>query len=194
MRIPAGLLAASSRVLVKIALCLAVLFVSVSEMNAQSQSEDIQTQIKAEFIERFAHYIEWPEEAFETKTAAFTVCIEGDEPMAPLLQRVLENGRIKERPTLLVSLKEGESPTGCQILYIGHREKDRVEAIVQWIGRAPVLTIGDSLGNAENLVHINLFPEGSHVRFAINAASAKEKGLIVSSKLLVLARPAKGDH
>ena len=156
----------------------------------QPQSRNLESEVKAEFIERFAHYIEWPPVAFEADTTAFTVCVIGDGGMDTLLEKVLAKTKIKGRQSMLVLMREGESPAGCHILYIGSGERDQVENIVRQIGESPVLTIGDSLEAKDYLVHINLFLEGSHVRFTINAAAAKANGLNMSAKLLALARPA----
>lgn len=172
-----------------LALCLAALCPQAPQAATRADHGELEYEIKAEFVERFAYYVEWPAEAFASDTSAFTICVEGDSPMRANLEKILANRRIKARPALVIGLKAGESSTGCHILYLAPSEWERVEEIVGQIGDSAVLIVGDSLGFAESGVHITLFLEGSHVRFSINAVSARANGLILSAKLLALARP-----
>jgi len=149
----------------------------------------VEEEVKVEFIERFTEFVEWPPEAFASKTSEFNVCTEGEGPLAPRIGALLGKGRIKDRPVRVRALKPGEEASGCHLLYIAPSESDGVDRIVRQIGKAPVLTIGDKAGWGKRGVLINLFLQGSHVRFAINAAASKASGLNVSVKLLVLARP-----
>ena len=166
-----------------------LLWYTTQGIPAQAPSLSLENEIKAEFIERFTYYIDWPAEAFDSDSAAFTVCIDGEGPLRPRLENLLAKGRIKDRPVLLRVLDSGESADGCHILYIAPSERSLADHAVQKVWRAPVLTIGDSPGLTKRGVIINMFLEGPNVRFAINIEAAKANGLAVSSKLLTMARP-----
>lgn len=147
----------------------------------------VEQEVKAEFIHRFTDYIEWPSTAFPSDTSAFVVCFEGDGPLMRRLERILAGVRVKGHPARFRPLKDGE-PAGCHILYIAPGARGRLPALLRACARAPVLTVGDSPGFLDHGVLINLFVEGPHVRFAINADAAEARGLTVSSRLRVLAR------
>lgn len=160
----------------------------IAVVAAQEASKSLELEVKAEFIERFTYYIDWPPEAFPSDTGAFSLCIEGEGPMRSRLESILADDRIKERHVALRTLKSGDSAMDCHILYIAPSERGRVDQIVRRIGGAPVLTIGDTPGFARAGVIINMFLEGPHVRFAINAEAARAHGLAVSAKLMAMAR------
>ena len=159
---------------------------------APARASEIEGEVKVEFIERFTEFVEWPAEAFASKTSEFNVCTVGDGPLAPRIGALLGKTRIKDRPVRVRALKPGEGASGCHLLYIAPSESGEVDRIVRQLGKSPVLTIGDKAGFGKRGVLINLFLEGSHLRFAINAAASKANGLNVSVKLLVLARPEEG--
>lgn len=160
----------------------------VEVVSAQDPSPGLELEVKAEFIERFTYYVEWPSRAFPSDTGSFILCVEGEGPIQSRLQAVLAENRIKDRRVALRALGSGDSAKGCHILYIAPSESPRVDQIVRRTGGAPVLTIGDSPGFTKAGVIINMFLEGSHVRFAINAKAAKANGLAVSAKLMAMAR------
>ena len=150
--------------------------------------ELLEQVVKVEFIKRFTEYVEWPSSAFPSDTAAFTICTLGEGPLRPRLQAYLGKARIKGRKAAVRALQSPEEAGGCHILYVAPSERAQVGRIVNRVGKASILIIGDTAGLGKQGIHINLFLEGTHVRFAINAAACKANGLTVSTKLLVLAR------
>src|SRR4051812_2617003 len=91
----------------------AFLLTLVIATDIRAMPGNLESEIKAEFIERFPHYIEWPTEAFAKDNPQFNVCIEDEQPMIDPLRKVLAKNKIKGKPAVLVILKEGESPAGC---------------------------------------------------------------------------------
>lgn len=150
--------------------------------------EVLEQVVKVEFIKRFTEYVEWPASAFPSDTAAFNICTLGEGPLRPRLQAHLGKARIKGRSVSVRTLHSAEEAGSCHILYLAPSERAEVGRIVNRIGKASVLTIGDTAGFGKHGVHINLFVVGTHVRFVINAAACKANGLAVSTKLLVLGR------
>lgn len=161
---------------------------AAKDRSAPPAHADLEYEIKVEFIKRFADYVEWPAQAFASDTGAFNICTLGDGPLRRQMHAKLSRGRIKERRIAVRTLKSAQEAGGCHVLYIAPSERAEVGNIVRDLGRAPILTIGDTAGFGKHGVLINMFLEGSRIRFAINAAASKAKGLSVSSKLLVLAR------
>jgi hypothetical protein len=153
--------------------------------------EELEYELKVEFIKRFADYVEWPAHAFASDTAAFNICTMGDGPLRRRVQAKLGRGRAKGRRVAVRALKAPQEAGGCHVLYIAPSERAEVGNIVRELGRAPILTIGDTAGFGKRGVLINMFVEGTHIRFAINAPASKANGLSVSAKLLVLARPGE---
>lgn len=175
---------------VALALMLAALF-----MPARARSDErLEYAIKAEVIERFTHFVDWPNEAFAGSSAPFVICIVGDTPIAPHLQFVLaRDHRIDDRHAELRQLKGDADLNGCQVAFIAASERPRVKQLVQRAAGHPILTVGDSDGFAHEGVLINLYlDEGNHVRFEICAEGVKKSGLKLSAQLLRFARVVTG--
>jgi hypothetical protein len=144
--------------------------------------------IKAEFIERFTRFIEWPERAFSSPSAPFVLCVIGNNPFGGYLDRLARDRKIKDRSVRLVVAARMSELTSCHLLFVAASESDRLVSIVERTRGAPVLTIGDTDGFAERGILVNFFLDGDVVRFEINVDEVRRSPLVFSSKLLKLAR------
>lgn len=146
-------------------------------------------EVKAEFVERFTHFIDWPDSSFADRQAPFVVCLVGEGPLAPALERVVTRGTIQERPARLRKLTRTDDVEGCHVIYLAPSEHDRVAATLTRAAGKPILTVGDSSGFCDRGVLVNLFVDAqSYVRFEINTEAVRVSGLKFSAKLLRLAR------
>jgi YfiR/HmsC-like len=144
--------------------------------------------IKAEFIERFTRFIDWPEDAFSGPGAPFVICVIGDNPFGDYLAHLARDRKIKDRPVWLLEPRKLSELDACHIVFIAASESGRVAAIVARVRGKPILTIGDTPGFAQGGVIINFFLERDLVHFEINLDEARRTGLTFSTKLLKLAR------
>lgn len=145
--------------------------------------------MKAEFVERFTRFIEWPEGARPAPDAPFVVCTWGESPLSARLEQVLASRRIQDHPVRVKRLRQWEAPTGCHILYLAPGTREQVAGIAAELRGKPILSVGDAPGFAELGLIINLFVDDDlHVRFEINAEAARGSGLQISAKLMTLAK------
>jgi hypothetical protein len=146
-------------------------------------------EVKAEFIERFTHFIDWPDSAFASPSAPFVVCAWGQSPLSSQLERVLSRGRLKARPVRLLQVESWDRLQPCHILYVATRDRAAIRGIVASTRGKPLLSVGDQPGFAEEGLLINLFLDAEgFVRFEINLEATRLSGLKVSAKLIRLAR------
>lgn len=144
--------------------------------------------MKAEFVERFTRFIEWPA-GTQPADAPFVICVWGESPLSAQLETGLVGRKIQDRAVQVKRLGEGEAPTGCHILYLAPSARDQVARIAGELRGKPILSVGDASGFAHLGLVINLFvDEGSHVRFEINAEAARASGLQISAKLMTLGK------
>lgn len=149
--------------------------------------------MKAEFVERFTRFIEWPAEAQPAPASPFVVCTWGESPLGTQLERALPGRRIKDRQVNVKRLREGEALFACHILYLAPDAREHVTRIAGELRGKPILLVGDATGFAELGLIINLFvDEQKHVRFEINPEAARASGLQISAKLMTLAKPTTG--
>lgn len=139
-------------------------------------------ELKVAFLYNFAMFTEWPGKL----EGALTLCLYGKERFGAAVGGIdgksVKNINIKvQRPDSLSQLR------GCHMLFIADSELHQLQAILEAVKGAPVLTVTDSKGAGRAGAMINLILVKQRVTFEINAAAAQAAGLNISSKLLRLA-------
>jgi len=146
-------------------------------------SSSIEYQLKAAFLLNFTKFVEWPPAAFAKADSPIVLGILGENPFGEVLKgKTINNRLLKVEP--FRSLAE---VTNCHILFIRASEKERLPAIIQSLGKACVLTVGDEIDGFTARGMINFVQREKKIRFQINEAAAKRADLKISSKLLSLA-------
>lgn len=145
-------------------------------------------EVKAEFLERFAQFIDWPEGSLGDQAAPFSLCILGRTSLQPYLEEMASSRKIKERPIALREVNDALSIEGCDLLWISTMAEGTLGRVLAKTTGKPVLTVSDTAGFAERGVLINLQLQDNRVGFEINLAQARRSGLHFSSKLLKLGR------
>jgi hypothetical protein len=146
-------------------------------------------EVKAEFIERFTRFIDWPDSSFVSPGAPFVVCTWGAGPLVERLEHILASRSLKSRPVRLRRVSAKDSFVPCHILYVAPLEHDAAREIsARTYGKA-ILSIGDHPGLAQDGLLLNLVvDDDGFVRFEINRDVARASGLRISAKLMRLAR------
>jgi hypothetical protein len=156
---------------------------------APSRKAPAQHAVKAEFIERFPRFVEWPASAFASPSSAFVVCIWGQGALSSRLEEVVTRGPIQSRPVRVLRVGSRESIHACHILYVATLDRAVIRGIADSVRGKPILSIGDEPGRAEDGLLVNLIVDHEgFVRFEINLDVARVSGLRISAKLLRLAR------
>ncbi|MBS1858290.1 MAG: YfiR family protein [Acidobacteria bacterium] len=162
--------------------CLLLAVVSVCPLSSQTGNE---YEVKAAFLYKFASFVEWPAEA---SNPPLGICVLGQDPFGPSLDRITRDKRVSGRPFMVRRLRPGEGVGECHILFIAASERPRLKQILDSRQGEPVLTVSDVPGFCESGGDINLALADNRVRLEINPAAMQRAGLLVSSRLLSLAR------
>jgi hypothetical protein len=147
--------------------------------------------IKAAFLYNFTKFIEWPEGAFTVSTS-FNVCVFADGGFRQQLRNTLSGEHVRARPIRIQEFHDGEDLDGCHLLYFGPQHLDRSAARLAALKLMPVLTVGEGPRFLEQGGQIAFHLENNRVRFDISKVRAELAGLVVSSKLLRVARAIVG--
>jgi hypothetical protein len=133
--------------------------------------------VKAAYLTKFIPFITWP------AAPAFSICVLGNDPFAGKLTQAASGIRAEER---VVNVRHVTAPdSDCQIEFLGLNEEGAESAIEALHGK-PVVTVTDSDVKAHGMISFVIVD--NHVRFDIDDAAAAQGGLVISSKLLGLAR------
>jgi hypothetical protein len=141
--------------------------------------------VKAAFLYKFEPFVAWPAQAFAAPDSPFNLCVLGNDPFGPMLDRVIDGQKTAGHPIAVVRLKTVQADAHCQMLYIADAGAARQSKAA--LAGAPVLTVTDEVADPSAKGMINFVITDNRVRFEIDAGGAKQAGLDISSKLLSLA-------
>ena len=147
--------------------------------------ESLETAVKASYLAKFAPFVEWPAAA-APPAGPFTICVIGQDPFGPLLDRAIAGQALGGQPLAVERLKAAESgaPSRCRIAFLGGSRGQPVKAALKALHGAPVLTVTDA---ADSPGVIDFVVSQGRVRFRVDDRLAADDGLTISSKLLSLA-------
>jgi hypothetical protein len=151
-------------------------------------SPSVEYQVKAALLLNIAKFIEWPSDVFKSNTAPITFCVFGHDPFGSVLDDVLRGKTINNREILAWRIKELPDLKACQLIFVGDTEDKRMSEIINSLKGSSTLTVGESKDFAERGGEIQFYVEENKVRFSTNVDAVQRARLIVSSKLLGLAR------
>lgn len=164
------------------ALCLAALLALLQTAYAAEPVPE--HDLKAAFIFNFAVFTEWPQEAL-AGGAPLAVCAGASNALLPALQQLtdkLVNGH-------RISVRAGTRPVrGCHVLVLDRADREQWPQLRRELAGAPVLTVADDPASGADGAMIVLNMDEQRVGFDIDMGAAKSARLILSSKLLRLAR------
>jgi len=152
---------------------------------AQSATE---YQLKAAYLFNFARFIEWPPSSFSDASAPLRICVLGRDPFGEELRNITNQKTVNGRKLAVNEVVDLRQARSCQILFIASSGQIPLQQILEGLGGASVLTVGDSKGFAEQGGMINFVLQNDRVQFEVNRKAAERAGLKVSSKLLSVAK------
>lgn len=147
-------------------------------------SQSIEQAVKANFLFKFAPFVEWPDPA-GAGTRPFAICLRGDDNFGGALDEVVRGQKISGRMVQVRRLAESGGANGCQMLFAGRSSVAGYAPFAEVAGQ-PVLTVSDQKSGVPGAM-IQFVMQSGRVRFQIDEAAARASGLVISSKLLGLA-------
>lgn len=174
--------------LVAVALCCGVLPVP------RAGDANLEAQVKAAYIYRFAEYIEWPADAFASSTAPLTIGVVEADPVAAELNQLRLTRQIKGRAVAVRTLRAGEAASGVQVLYIGALDGARLRRALDSAQAPGMLAITDGEGTLAAGSAISFVQIDNRIRFDVSVAHAERSGLKISARLLAVAHKIEGDR
>lgn len=147
-------------------------------------------EVKAAYLYNFGKFARWPADAPSAGT--FNICILGRDPLGTTLDSMVKNESIDGKPVKIARLSAPEDATACRIVFVSDSEDRRLAAVLQVLGKAPVLTVSDMPQFTSRGGMIQFVREGERVRFEVNLEAAAPQKLTFSSELLRVAARVTG--
>lgn len=151
-------------------------------LTSQAHAQALETAVKATYLYKFAPFVEWPARAFETPTSPLVVCVQGEDPFGPMLDRAVAGQKIGGHPVQVRRIEVADASAGCHVVFVGGSKRQSQAEALKALRGAGALTVTDGGGGA-----IRFVMQDNRVRFDIDAGEAQADGLTLSSKLLSLA-------
>lgn len=174
------------------AVCLVLCLLQNGKVSAEERSAPVpgEYQVKAAFVYNFIKFVAWPSgEASAGRTVR--LCILGELSDAGPFDD-LSGQDVMGKRLHVVHLRDPQDARSCQVLFLSSSLSRRLSETLEFVRGHPVLTVGDTDGYAKQGVMINMYLENKRVRFEINAETAVQAGLQISTKLLSLAGTVHG--
>lgn len=161
---------------------MAALLLPIGSAAAQTVQE---YDLKAAFVYNFALFTDWPADT-SYEGGSLNICVNpGSALRAPLIG--MSDRSIRGRKIAVRSLAAGGNLRTCHVVFLDVADKERWATIKKGLGSG-VLTIADDEEIDRDKVVIALSMDGNRVVFDIDTRAARQAGLVLSSKLLRLAR------
>lgn len=148
---------------------------------AQSAAE---YEAKAAFIYNIALFTTFP----HAEGGQVRLCVLGRDPFDGALNALQGKPVGAARLALEHPRAASDALRRCQILFISDSESDALPALIEASRAAPVLTIADVGGAARRGVMLELSVQDKRIAFEFNGAAARAANIVLSSKVLRLAK------
>lgn len=153
---------------------------------ALAQPTASENQIKAAFLAKFAHYLEWPATAFATADEPIVIGLLGTDPFGPEFDASLRAFKVAGRPLQVRRLRLVTEAKGCHLLYISPSENERLKTILAALRGQPIFSVGDHEDFLKLGGVLCFWRKGERVAFQINLDALRETKITAQPRLLQL--------
>jgi len=162
----------------------AAIFIAVP---ARSADRSLEYAVKATFLYKFATFVDWPPGTFEGEASPFNLCVVGADPYGGRIAQAVAGQTVGKHPIVLRQLTKADASSNCHAMFVAGSGSQDVGEALRAVAGTPTLTVTDSAFSQEaGIVHFVIADE--RVSFDIDNVAATRNHLVISSKLLSLAR------
>ncbi len=159
---------------------------------AQAARLSLEDKVKAAFLYKFCHYIEWPETAFSGTNSPIVIAVVDAEDIARELEQVSVGREIGGRALKIESYTPNHLPQRAHLLFVSRKASQQQSDWTQDYKNKPVMLVSDSPNGLVMGSGINFQVDGGRVRFDISLSTIRAQQLRVGSPLLSVARHVRG--
>ncbi len=152
-----------------------------------------ENQVKIKYLYNFARFVDWPDTVFPDPDTPITIGVIGEDPFGIDLNKTVEGKHIDGREFRIERFDCVENIEHCHILFLGMCSSNERHHILDQLNGVPILTVGDTDRFALDGGMINFIDVDQNVRFEINHEAAKRSGLILSPRILKMAKIVQSD-
>ena len=147
-------------------------------------AQTLEYAVKANYLVRFAVFVEWPSRAFSSSEAPVVICVTGRDPFGAALTEAADAHTAEGRRIIARALRGADRIAGCHMVYVGAATPAEAVAAVERT-RGVLLITDQAVSGRRGAIHFAVV--SGRVRFHIDNDAAIRAGLNISSRLLSLA-------
>jgi hypothetical protein len=168
--------------------CVAALILASPPAGAQPPALSAQQyQAKAAFLYNFAKFVDWPVPEGDPE-APIVIVILGGDPIGQALDQAVWGKKVNGRPLRVRRISLLRDVLPAHLVFVSAQERRRGPELIRAVEGAGVLTVGEADDFLEQGGAVRFIAEDNKARFVINLEAVRRSGLMVSSRLLSLAR------
>src|ERR1041385_5018935 len=118
--------------------------------SAVAQEVSKEYQLRAVILWRFAQFVDWPTNAFESTNSPIVVGVLGENPFGEALRVAVRKETAHGRAIEVKQFSDVSQIKSCHVLYISQSEAPRVKEITKELSRRSILTVSDIEGFARS--------------------------------------------
>ena len=159
------------------------LLIPASFLAGEESAPQDPNRVKAAFLRNFAHYVQWPETAFEDAHSPWRIGILGNAAFCEVVKKSLKDRTEQARSFEIYCADSLGKLPPCQMVFIAFKEVDKRRAVLAALKDKPVLTVAEA---AETLREggIIRFQLGDRVQMSVNLDQARAVSLNIQTKML----------
>src|SRR2546426_8843622 len=130
--------------------------------------------LKAAFLFNFAHFVEWPPDAFPADDTPFIIGVLGEDPFGKSLDDMVIDERVRNRRLAVRRFRDVKEISWCHILFVSDAHSRDLENLRRRPGGASILTVGETDDFDSHAGIVRFLTAGNKVGLRINLKAAKE--------------------
>lgn len=168
-----------------------VILLMLASMALDAKAQSLEASVKANYLVRFAAFVQWPDQAFSGSDGPLVICIVGRDAFGGALNEAAAGQNAHGRSIRVRTISAPANARACHIMYVGAGMGERWPL---WAAEAPhLLVVTDERTSARRgAIHFTLHER--RLRFHVDQNAARAAGLSINARLLALALSVTGDR
>lgn len=152
-------------------------------------------EVKSAYLFNYTKFIKWPESSFKNSTSPYIIGIYKDDGFGKILNKAIKGRDVNGRNVIIQYYNSINEVDFCHILFFPKLTRYELSIALKKLSNKPILTVGNNIEDfCESGGIINFTKQLARHRFEINNDAAVKSDIIISSKLLILAKIISEDE
>jgi YfiR/HmsC-like len=143
-------------------------------------------EVKAAFLLNFTKFVVWPPDTFADAHSPLAICVLGDDPFGNTLDEIVKGEAVNGHVLTVQRIHAAPESKACQVLYFAGSERAAAKILTD-LGPG-TLTVGEGDKFLRQGGAIAFVLQDRRVRFDIDQGAAARAKLMLSSRLMMVAR------